>query len=75
MKQGLALAAAGLVVGVAGAFGANRLIASLLFGVQPGDLSTLVGVLSTIALVAAAACGLPAWRASRVDPIAVLRED
>jgi predicted permease len=75
MKQGLTLTTAGIVVGLAGAFGMNRLIASLLFGVQPTDITTMVGVVATITLVAAVACWLPAWRASRVDPNVVLRDD
>jgi ABC-type antimicrobial peptide transport system permease subunit len=75
MKQGLVLTTVGIVVGLAGAFALNRLIASLLFGVQPTDTSTIVGVVATITLVAAVACLLPAWRASRVDPNVVLRDD
>jgi ABC-type lipoprotein release transport system permease subunit len=43
--------------------------------VQPTDAATLVGVAATIVLVAAVACALPAWRASRLDPIVVLRDD
>jgi putative ABC transport system permease protein len=75
MKQGLLLTTVGIVAGLAGAFALNRLIASLLFGVQPTDMSTMVGVVATITLVAAMACWLPAWRASRVDPNVVLRDD
>ncbi|MPY89908.1 MAG: FtsX-like permease family protein [Luteitalea sp.] len=75
MKQGLQLTLMGVVVGVAGAFGLNRLMASLLFGVQPTDTATLVTVTATITLVAAFACWLPAWRASRLDPNVVLRAD
>jgi len=75
MKQGLALTTTGIVVGLAGAFALNRLIASMLFGVQPNDSMTIVAVVATITLVAAAACWLPAWRASRVDPNVVLRDD
>jgi predicted permease len=75
MKQGLILTTVGIVVGLAGAFGLNRLIASLLFGVQPTDPITLVAVVATITIVAAVSCWLPAWRASRVDPIVVLRQD
>jgi predicted permease len=75
MKQGLALTALGLVVGLAGALGLNRLIASVLFGVQPADPTTLAAVTMTVILVAAGACWLPAWRAARIDPNVVLRAD
>jgi putative ABC transport system permease protein len=75
MKQGLTLTTIGIVVGLAGAIALNRLIASLLFGVQPNDVVTMVAVVATITLVAAIACVLPAWRASRVDPNVVLRDD
>ena len=75
MKQGLTLTTIGIVVGLAGAFALNRLIASLLFGVQPTDHETIVAVVATITLVAAVACWFPAWRASRVDPNIVLRDD
>ena len=73
MSEGLVLTAAGVGVGLAGAFGLNRLIASLLFGVRPTDVSTAAGVAATMILVAAVACLLPAWRASRLDPSVVLR--
>ncbi|MFM8535839.1 MAG: ABC transporter permease [Acidimicrobiia bacterium] len=75
MTQGLTLTSIGIVAGLAGAFALNRLIASLLYGVQPTDATTLVGVVATITLVAAIACLVPAWRASRVDPNIVLRDE
>jgi len=75
MKQGLTLTTIGSVAGLAGAFALNRLIASLLYGVQPTDPATMAAVIATITLVAAVACWLPAWRASRVDPNVVLRDD
>jgi predicted permease len=75
MKQGLLLTAIGGIAGLAGAFGLNRLIASLLFGVQPTDGNTLAVVLGTITLVATIACGLPAWRAARLDPNVALRDE
>ena len=73
MREGLVLTSVGVGVGLAGAFALNRLIASLLFGVRPTDVSTVAGVAATMILVAAMACLLPAWRASRLDPSAVLR--
>jgi putative ABC transport system permease protein len=75
MKQGLTLTTIGIVAGLAGALALNRLIASLLFGVQPTDAVTMIAVVATITFVAAIACVLPAWRASRVDPNVVLRDD
>jgi len=75
MKQGLQLTIIGVMVGLAGALGLNRLIASVLFGVQPADPATLAAVTMTITLVAAGACWLPAWRAARLDPNVVLRAD
>jgi putative ABC transport system permease protein len=75
MRQGLGLTAVGLAAGLAGALAITRLLTALLFGVAPSDPATLAGVLTTIAGVAAAACLVPAWRASRVDPIVVLREE
>jgi predicted permease len=75
MRHGLLLTGVGIVIGLAGALGLNRLIASLLFGVQPSDPLTVISVIATISLVAAVACWLPAWRASRMDPNIVLRQD
>jgi predicted permease len=75
IKHGLVLTTAGVVAGLAGAFALNRLIAALLFGVRPTDPATLVAVVGTITLVAAAACLVPAWRASRVDPNVVLKDE
>jgi predicted permease len=72
-RQGLVIVAIGLAVGLAGALGLSRLLASLLFGVGPADPGTVAAVTLTIAIVAALASGLPAWRAARLDPIVVLR--
>ena len=73
MKQGLVITAIGLIAGLAGALSLNRVFASLLFGVEPTDPGTLAAVMTVIAMVAAVACALPAWRASRLDPNDVLR--
>ena len=75
MKHGLLLTSIGVAVGLAGALGLNRLMASLLFGVRPTDAGTLSAVIVTVSLVAVVACWLPAWRASQLDPNVVLRED
>ena len=75
MKQGLVLTAIGIAAGIAGGLVLSRLIASLLFGVQPSDPATLVTVVATITMVASVACWLPAWRASKLDPNVVLRQE
>jgi ABC-type antimicrobial peptide transport system permease subunit len=69
------LTAAGIAAGLAVTVALNRVIASLLFGVAATDPTTIAAVVATITLVATVACVLPAWRASRVDPIVVLREE
>jgi putative ABC transport system permease protein len=75
MKQGLALIVIGIAAGLAGAMALNHLIAALLFGVEPTDPAIMAAVAAGIALVAALACWLPAWRASRLDPNIVLRAE
>lgn len=73
LMDGLKPAAIGLVLGLAGATAATRLIASLLYGVQPFDAAVFVAVAIILLIVASIASLLPAWRASRVDPITALR--
>lgn len=73
LLDGLKPAGAGLIMGLGGAAGATRLISSLLYSVQPLDAKVFAVVAVVLVAVAAAACLLPAWRASRVDPIVALR--
>jgi putative ABC transport system permease protein len=75
VSSGMKLAAVGLVVGVAGAVAASRLLARLLFGVKPTDPVTYAAVVVALATVAFFACYLPARRAMRVDPIVALRQE
>ena len=75
LKQGLQVTALGVTIGLAGALAVNRLLASLLFGVQPADTVTIAFVIATITAVAVVASWLPAWRASRLDPNLVLRDE
>jgi predicted permease len=74
MTRGLLLAVAGLALGLAGAAAATRVLKSLLFNVTPTDPSTLAIVGIVMLIVAAVACFVPAWRATRVDPLVVMRE-
>jgi ABC-type antimicrobial peptide transport system permease subunit len=71
--QGMRLTLAGVVVGVAAAFGLTRFIASFLFGVEAWDPLVFVSVPLVLSAVALLAVWLPARRASRVDPIEALR--
>jgi predicted permease len=75
VAQGMRLALAGVGVGLAGAFGLSRVVASLLFGVTARDPLTFVGVAVLLSLVAFVAVWFPALRAGRVDPIVALRFD
>lgn len=73
--RGLALAATGLLVGLAGALGLSRLIAAFLFGVTATDPATYAAVAAVLLFTAAIASYLPARRAMRVDPAVALRQE
>jgi hypothetical protein len=74
LAQGMRMLLAGVVVGLAGAFGLARLLRSLLYGVTPTDVWAYVAVTGALAAVAVLACWLPARRAARVDPMTSLRD-
>jgi putative ABC transport system permease protein len=73
LREGGVLLAIGLVLGVAGAFFAARLIQGLLFGVAPYDPATFIGVAALMAAIGIGACWLPARRAARIDPAITMR--
>lgn len=75
LRQGLIPVAAGIALGLAGAFGLTRFMQALLFGVTATDPLTFAAVGTGLAAVAAIACYLPARRATRVDPAVVLRNE
>jgi len=75
LRQGIVLAAAGLVIGLAGAFAASRLLTSMLFEVKPNDPVTYIGVALLLGFVAVAASYIPARRAARIDPLVALRQE
>jgi putative ABC transport system permease protein len=73
--QGARLVGVSIALGLAGAFAATRLLSGLLYGVSPNDPLTFASVSFALAAVALAACYLPARRASRADPLSILRND
>ena len=73
VKQGSRLILIGLTIGLAGAYALTRLIESLLFGVTAKDPFTFGAAALLLALVAILACYIPAWRATKVDPLVALR--
>jgi predicted permease len=73
VAQGFRLALAGVVVGIAGAYGLTRLMQSVLFHVSATDPATFAGVALLFLFVALAASYIPARRATRIDPMAALR--
>jgi len=73
LRQGLLLTLGGLVAGIGGAILLTRFLTGLLFEVKPNDPFTYAVVASLLAMVAIAACLIPARRATKVDPLVALR--
>src|SRR5262245_15639557 len=73
VKQGFRLVLGGLAIGILGALALTRLLATLLFGVTPKDPMTFVAIAGLLTLVALLACYVPAWRATKVNPLEALR--
>jgi putative ABC transport system permease protein len=73
IREGMLPVCLGLVAGIAGGLALTRFVRSLLFEIQPTDVSTFAGVTFLIAIVALAACYIPARRAMKVDPMVALR--
>jgi len=75
LVDGLRPAFYGLVLGLAASVGAVRLIQSMLYGTRPLDPAIFASVAASLLIVAALACLVPAWRASRIDPMQALRTE
>jgi len=75
LKHGLTITGVGLGIGMLGAVWVTRLLTNMLYGVSTIDPTTYGGVLLFLGGVAAAACAVPAMRASRVHPVEVLRQE
>ena len=71
--DGMRLAAIGAVIGVAGAVAGTRVLRGILFGVEPNDPATLTATVAILVITAAAACAAPAIRATRIDPVELVR--
>jgi putative ABC transport system permease protein len=75
LSHGMKLLAIGVTLGIAGAIAVSHLLRSILFQVQPADLGIFFSVGAILALATFVASWLPAWRASRVDPVITLRSE
>jgi putative ABC transport system permease protein len=75
LRQGMALSALGIVIGLTGAVVASHALISLLFGISRLDPATYFAVIALLAGVSVIACGVPAWRAAQIDPASSLRAE
>ena len=73
LRQGMQLAAAGVLVGLASAVGLTRILRNFLYGVSPTDPVTFAAIPLILVIIALLACWLPARRAAKVDPMEALR--
>ena len=74
MMHGLSLTAGGVVLGLAVALGTTRLLGNLLYQVSPRDPLAFASALAVMTVASLAACFVPAWRATRTDPVRALRD-
>jgi putative ABC transport system permease protein len=75
LRRAALIAASGLLIGIALSAAASRALTTMVFGTETVDPATYVLVPGAVLLVTLAAAAVPAWRASRIDPLAVLREN
>jgi putative ABC transport system permease protein len=65
----------GVAIGLVAALAMGRLVASMIFQVKPSDPATFLAVAALLAFIALLACIIPAYRASKVDPVIALRNE
>jgi predicted permease len=75
LRHGAALTVIGIILGLVGAAALSRVMATLLFGISATDIATFAMAPVALAAIAAVASYIPAWRATRVDPVVALREE
>ena len=75
MREGIMFASTGIALGLAAAVAAARVLAGELYGVSPLDPATYAGVAVVMMVVTLLACGIPTYRATRVDPLIALRDE
>ena len=74
-RESTTMLAIGLAIGLAGGIGVASMMKKVLFGLSPADPLTLGSVIALLTVVTISATALPAWRASRIDPVVALREE
>jgi predicted permease len=75
LKRGALLAGIGLVIGLAAALAATRLLGSILYDTQPGDPATFAGIAALLGASAIVATLVPAWRATRIEPVEAIKSE
>jgi ABC-type antimicrobial peptide transport system permease subunit len=75
LREGMAFPIAGLAIGVAASLAATRLLHASLYEISPQEPRVFAGTAALLVVVAVAACVVPAWRATRVNPMEALRAE
>ena len=75
VRQGMMLTVVGIGIGLVGAIAASQALITLLFGISRLDPATYLAVIALLVAVSSIACGVPAWRAARIDPASTLRSE